>query len=225
MRSYSFLRSVTKIAVPVALQSMLQASFSIVDQIMVGNLGSTSVAAVGIAGKLSSLYGVVIGAVVSVAGIMISQYIGARDEKEVNRSFCLNTAISVVIAVIFMSVCLLLPTQLMGLYSTDSETVNTASGYLMIISFGFLPYAIDMLISTRLRCMEKAVLPLIFSIMANAVNTGLNYVLIFGRLGFAAMGADGAGIATVISQLFNTLLLVTSLIVVCRKNGSELSFS
>ena len=53
MRSYSFLRSVTKIAVPVALQSMLQASFSIVDQIMVGNLGSTSVAAVGIAGKLS----------------------------------------------------------------------------------------------------------------------------------------------------------------------------
>ena len=216
MRSYSFLRSVTKIAVPVALQSMLQASFSIVDQIMVGNLGSTSVAAVGIAGKLSSLYGVVIGAVVSVAGIMISQYIGARDEKEVNRSFCLNTAISVVIAVIFMSVCLLLPTQLMGLYSTDSETVNTASGYLMIISFGFLPYAIDMLISTRLRCMEKAVLPLIFSIMANAVNTGLNYVLIFGRL---------AGIATVISQLFNTLLLVTSLIVVCRKNGSELSFS
>ena len=55
MRSDSFLQSVTKIAVPVALQSMLQASFSIVDQIMVGNLGSISVAAVGIAGKLSSL--------------------------------------------------------------------------------------------------------------------------------------------------------------------------
>ena len=227
MRSHSFLRSVTKIAVPVALQSMLQASFSIVDQIMVGNLGCTSVAAVGIAGKLSSLYGVVIGAVVSVAGIMISQYIGAKDEKEVNRSFCLNTSVSLVIAVIFMSVCLLLPTQLMSLYSTDKETVKTASGYLMIISFGYLPYAIDMLISTstRLRCMEKAALPLIFSIMANAVNTGLNYVLIFGKFGFASMGSSGAGLATVISQLFNTLLLVISLIVVCRKNKSELHFS
>lgn len=65
MRSDSFLQSVTKIAVPVALQSMLQASFSMVDQVMVGNLGSISVAAVGIAGKLSSLYGVVVGAVVS----------------------------------------------------------------------------------------------------------------------------------------------------------------
>ena len=225
MRSDSFLRSVTKIAVPVALQSMLQASFSIVDQIMVGNLGSTSVAAVGIAGKLSSLYGVVIGAVVSVAGIMISQYIGAKDEKEVNRSFCLNTSVSVVIAVIFMSVCLLLPTLLMGLYSTDKETVKIASEYLMIISFGFLPYAIDMLISTRLRCMEKAALPLIFSIIANAINTGLNYVLIFGKFGIAPMGASGAGVATVISQLFNMLLLVISLIVVCGKNQSELTLS
>ena len=166
---------------------MLQASFSIVDQIMVGNLGSTSIAAVGIAGKLSSLYGVVIGAVVSAAGIMISQYIGAKDEKEVNRSFCLNTSVSVVIAVIFMSVCLLLPTLLMGLYSTDKETVKIASEYLMIISFGFLPYAIDMLISTRLRCMEKAALPLIFSIIANAINTGLNYVLIFCKFVIAPM--------------------------------------
>ena len=113
MRSNSFIKSVMKIAIPVALQCMLQSSFSIVDQVMVGNLGSTSVAAVGIAGKLSSLYAVVIGAVVSVAGIMISQYIGAKDEKEVNRSFCLNTSISVIIAVVFMSACLLLPTQLM----------------------------------------------------------------------------------------------------------------
>ena len=225
MRSNSFVKSVIKIAIPVALQCMLQSSFSIVDQVMVGNLGSTSVAAVGIAGKLSSLYAVVIGAVVSVAGIMISQYIGAKDEKEVNRSFCLNTSISVIIAVVFMSACLLLPTQLMGLYSTDNQTIKSASEYLTIISFGFLPYAIDMLISTRLRCMDKAVLPLIFSIISNAVNTGLNYVLIFGKFGIAAMGVNGAGIATVASQLFNTLLLIISLIVVCRNKKIEFTFS
>ncbi|MCR5607477.1 MAG: MATE family efflux transporter [Lachnospiraceae bacterium] len=225
MKSGSFLKSVTKIAIPVALQSMLQASFSIIDQIMVGSLGSTSVAAVGIAGKLSSLYWVVIGAVVSVAGIMISQYIGAKDEKEVNRSFWLNTSLSLLIAVIFMSVCMLCPNYLMGLYSTDKYTVNIASEYLIIVSFGFLPYAINMLISTRLRCMEKAALPLIFGIMANAINTVLNYVLIFGKLGFSSMGARGAGLATVISQIFNMLLLVISLLIVCRKNKLELSYS
>jgi putative MATE family efflux protein len=113
----------------------------------------------------------------------------------------------------------------MGLYSTDKYTVNIASEYLIIVSFGFLPYAINMLISTRLRCREKAALPLIFGIMANAINTVLNYVLIFGKLGFSSMGARGAGLATVISQIFNMLLLVISLLIVCRKNKLELNYS
>ena len=87
MRRDSFIQQVFKIALPVALQCMLQSSFSIVDQIMVGSLGSVSVAAVGIAGKLSTLYSVVIGAVVSVAGIILSQYLGANDNDEADRGF------------------------------------------------------------------------------------------------------------------------------------------
>lgn len=225
MRSASFFRSVIKIAVPVALQCMLQASFSIVDQVMVGSLGSVSVAAVGIAGKLSSLYGVVIGAVVSVAGIMMAQYIGAKDDRETDRSFALNTLVALGIGVIFLTLCLGLPRQLMGLYSTDGGTVAAAAEYLRIVALGFLPYALDMLISARLRCMERASLPLIFSIAANALNTALNYVLIFGKLGFAPMGANGAATATVIAQLFNTLLLIVGMIAVNRKRGLRFSLS
>lgn len=225
MRSKSFFNSVIKIAVPVALQCMLQASFSIVDQVMVGSLGSVSVAAVGIAGKLSSLYGVVIGAVVSVAGIMMAQYIGAKDEKETDRSFSLNTLVAVGIGGLFTAVCLIIPKQLMGLYSADGVTVEAAADYLRIVSLGFLPYAVDMLISARLRCMERASLPLVFSIIANVLNTALNYVLIFGKLGFSAMGANGAAIATVIAQLFNTLLLVFGMTAVDKKQGLRLLFS
>lgn len=225
MRSKSFFNSVIKIAVPVALQCMLQASFSIVDQVMVGSLGSVSVAAVGIAGKLSSLYGVVIGAVVSVAGIMMAQYIGAKDEKETDRSFSLNTLVAVGIGALFTAVCLIIPKQLMGLYSADGVTVEAAADYLRIVSLGFLPYAVDMLISARLRCMERASLPLVFSIIANVLNTALNYVLIFGKLGFSAMGANGAAIATVIAQLFNTLLLVFGMTAVDKKQGLRLLLS
>lgn len=94
MRRNSFIHQVFKIALPVALQCMLQASFSIVDQVMVGSLGSVSVAAVGIAGKLNTLYGVVIGAVVSVAGIIISQYLGANVNEEADRGFSLHTLMS-----------------------------------------------------------------------------------------------------------------------------------
>lgn len=225
MRAESFIKQVFKIAVPVALQCMLQASFSIVDQVMVGSLGSVSVAAVGIAGKLSTLYGVVIGAVVSVAGIMMSQYLGAKDEREADRGFSLNLLVSLGIGVLFMSVCLIIPSQLMGLYSEDGSTIAVAAGYLRIGALGFLPYAVGMMISTRLRCMERASLPLLFSVAASLINTALNYVLIFGKLGFAAMGANGAALATITAQYFNMVLLIIGAVVVNKKRGVEFSFS
>ena len=82
-----FMKSLCKIAIPVTLQSMLQASFSIVDQIMIGQLGETNISAVGLCGNFSLIFSVVIGAVSTVAGILIAQFIGAEDEKEAWCSF------------------------------------------------------------------------------------------------------------------------------------------
>ena len=224
MRRDSFIQQVFKIALPVALQCMLQSSFSIVDQIMVGSLGSVSVAAVGIAGKLSTLYSVVIGAVVSVAGIILSQYLGANDNDEADRGFSLHTLLSIGIGVVFMAVCLAFPVRLMGLYSADGNTVAVAAKYLRIIAFGFLPYAVSMMTSVRMRCMEKASLPLVCSIISSLLNTVLNYLLIFGKLGFYAMGANGAATATVISQGFNALLMVAAMKVIDRKRSISFRF-
>ncbi|MBQ7596865.1 MAG: MATE family efflux transporter [Clostridia bacterium] len=224
MRRDSFIQQVFKIALPDALQCMLQSSFSIVDQIMVGSLGSVSVAAVGIAGKLSTLYSVVIGAVVSVAGIILSQYLGANDNDEADRGFSLHTLLSIGIGVVFMAVCLAFPVRLMGLYSADGNTVAVAAKYLRIIAFGFLPYAVSMMTSVRMRCMEKASLPLVCSIISSLLNTVLNYLLIFGKLGFPAMGANGAATATVISQGFNALLMVAAMKVIDRKRSISFRF-
>ena len=83
----SFFKTVCHLAVPAALQSMLQSSFSMVDQIMIGQLCETCVAGVGLAGKFASMYSVVIAAVGAAAGIMISQYLGQKNSAEVRRSF------------------------------------------------------------------------------------------------------------------------------------------
>ena len=91
-RNDGFFRSVCNLAVPVALQSMLQSSFGIVDQIMIGQLGSVSVAGVGLAGKFAGIYSVVVAAFGAVAGIMISQYLGQKNRGEVKRSYYLNLA-------------------------------------------------------------------------------------------------------------------------------------
>ena len=204
---------------------MLQASFSIVDQIMIGRLGSVSIAAVGLASKFSGIYFVVAGAVAAVAGIMISQYLGSDDKREVSRSFSLNTLVSLAVAVVFTAASLMFAPQIMSAYSTDSDTIGVAAYYLRITAITFIPLAGNMLLSTMLRCLDKASLPLYFSIIAAVMNTALNYVLIFGRFGFPKLGVGGAAIATVVSQCANFVLLIVGYIIVTRKNGVSFSLS
>lgn len=217
-RKDSFFASVCALAIPVALQSMLQASFSIIDQIMIGQLGSVSVAGVGLAGKFASIYSVIVSAVGVVAGIMISQYLGQKNSREVRRSFFVNLLICLGLAGIFTLLCACFPAQIMGLYTTDVSMGQAAASYLLIITATFLPIAGATLLSTLLRCMEKAQLPLYASIASAILNTGLNYVLIFGKLGLPALGASGAAIATVISTWVNFLLMLAML----GRNGAVL---
>lgn len=203
----SFLKTVCNLAIPVALQSMLQSSFSIVDQIMIGQLGSVSVAGVGLAGKFSSIYSVMVSAIGAVAGIMISQYIGQENKPEVRRSFYLNLIIAICMATAFTAVCILFPQQIMGLYTKDTPTIIASAQYLRIIAGTFLPMAGATLLSTMFRCMEKAQLPLYASMASAILNTVLNYILIFGKCGFTPMGANGAAIATLLSQCVNFLAM------------------
>ena len=202
-----FFKTVCNLAIPVALQSMLQSSFSIVDQIMIGQLGSVSVAGVGLAGKFSSIFSVMVSAVSAVAGIMIAQYIGQKKQSDIRRSFSVNLALAAILAALFTVICVAFPSQVMSLYSTDEQTVHAASGYLAILAGTFLPSAGASLLAAMFRCMEKARLPLYASITAALLNTVLNYILIFGKCGFVPMGANGAAIATLISQIANFLIM------------------
>ena len=207
-RNRSFYRDVAQLAVPVALQSMLQSSFGIVDQVMIGQLGSVSIAGVGLAGKFSSIFSVVISAIGAVAGIMISQYLGQKNIGAVRRSFFCNLAIGAVIAAGFTALCALWPQAVMRLYSNDPATVEAAAEYLSVIAWTFLPLAGATLLSTLFRCADRPRLPLYASIVSALLNTVLNYLLIFGKAGLPQLGARGAAIATLLSQLANALLML-----------------
>lgn len=219
-----FFKTVCGIAIPVTFQSMLQSSFSVIDQIMIGQLGSTGVAAVGLAGKFSSVFSVVVSAVGAVAGIMISQYMGQQNQREEKRSFSVNLWISVCIAMLFMLLCLLMPGQIMGLYTKDQETCDLAAGYLRIIGLTFLPIAGTTMFATLFRCMEKASLPLYAGMIAALMNTILNYILIFGKLGIEPLGVYGAAIATVISQFASFMIMYLLYRVYCKREKDSSEF-
>ena len=164
MKRDSFLRAVLLIAVPVALQSMLQASFSIIDQIMIGQLGTVSVAAVGLASKFSSIYNVLVSALATVSGIMIAKYKGNKNQNEVHRSFYLNLVIGFILAIVFMTAGVFFNEGVMSLYTKDVHTLLESAEYLFITSFGFVALGLTTMLSTLFRCIEKASLPLYASI-------------------------------------------------------------
>ena len=221
----SFLAETGKIAIPVTLQVMLQSSFSMVDQIMIGQLGSVSIAGIGLVGKFTSIFNVVTAAIASVAGIMIAQYMGKKDEKEVGRSFYVNLMAALVVAVVFIFISMLFPGQILDIYTKDAATKEAAVGYLRIVALGYIPIVGASLLSTILRCMEKAALPMYASFAAVILNTGLNYILIFGKCGVKPLGVNGAAIATIVSQLVNFVVMLVLFLKHFRNQGRKLYFS
>ena len=219
-----FQKELLQIAVPVTLQCLMQSSFSVVDQVMTGQLGSTSIAGIGLGGKFASVYSVVIAAAASAAGIMIAQYIGKKDDEEAGRSFYTNLAVSLILVAFFTSLSMMMPYQILGLYTNDEAMVRKGVEYLRIYALGFLPVAVTSIFSVYLRCAGAAEVPLYAGIFASATNTVLNYILIFGKAGVPAMGVRGAAWASVTAQLSGCILTVLFFFLLHRKNSWKIPF-
>lgn len=218
-----FYKEIRHIAVPITLQSLFQSSVSVIDQIMVGQLGSVSIAGAGIGGKFSSLLIVTVTGIATGSGILISQYYGSKNEKGVNDSFIINLIFALLVGGLFSIFSILFSKQIMSIYSTDSSTINYAASYLKIVSFGFIPMTLTIIISSLLRCIGYASYPMIASIISVVLNTVLNYIMIFGKLGFPALGLDGAAYATDIARIVEFIMIITFLIKTKKKNNLYLS--
>ena len=119
-----FMRILCKIAIPVTLQGMLQASFSIVDQIMIGQLGEAGIAAVGLCSNFTLIFSVMSGAVGTVAGILIAQFLGAEEHTEAWRSLDVSLVCGGVLAALFLLTAGGFPAQVLGLYTADDAILR-----------------------------------------------------------------------------------------------------
>lgn len=208
MDKKEFYQNIKKVAFPITIQSLLQAALSLIDQIMIGNLGSASIAGVGLAAKFISLFTVTMTAIVTVAGIMIAQYKGNRSKEGINNSFFCNMYFSLAVAVIFILLSLIFPRQIMRLYSEDFTTIDQAVIYLRIMAIGFIPQTITLMFSALLRNMDSAKSATIASGISVITNTILNYLLIFGVGIFPKLNVAGAALATSISRIIELAIIV-----------------
>lgn len=213
----NYLKEVLQIGLPITLQSILQASYSLVDQLMVGTLGTISIAGGGLVGKFSSLVTFTLASVASVTSILVAQYHGSKDKEGISRSFfsCLYMALAVM--AIFMAACLLLPDSILSMYTLDKEMITAAVPYFIVIAISFLPMTLTMQFSALLRSIEKSKFPLYAGIAAMFLNVIFNYIFIFGKLGMPRLGLLGAGIGTLLSRGVECLVQLIFIVQLCRK--------
>ena len=207
-RRKPFFREAMTIALPVALQAMLQSSFSMIDQLMVGQLGKTAIAAVEIGGKPQFIFTFVSGAIATVTGIMVSQYMGRQEQKKINTSISSNLLVMLALAALTVMACFFLPSTVAGIFTTDQKVIATAADYMRILAFIYPLSGMTSILAVHMRCYSYAQYPLYISAVGAVVNTVLNYLLIFGNFGFPVMGVKGAAIASLISQMVNLLLMI-----------------
>ena len=203
----SFLYVMLTIAFPIALQNLLTTTASMVDTIMIGRLGESCVAAVGICSQISSLFFSCYWGFASASILFFSQYWGADDEKGINRTFGITFICMAIVGFAFASLCIIRPEFLLGVYTDKEVFIRIGKPYMRIVGWAYPLQVFAVLISFLLRSTERVKAPLICSIVGLVVNFCLNFVLIYGKFGAPKMGAAGAAVGTLASAIINLLLL------------------
>lgn len=203
-----FLKSMVVIAFPIALQNLITSSLNMIDTLMISNLGQTSIAAVGLANQVFFFYMLITFGINSGSSIFISQYYGKDDVINIRRILGLALTLSIGISLIFTVVALFLPEFIMGIFIDEPEVIVQGSQYLRIISFSYIATAISFSLGIALRSTGRPNVPMVASAIAFVTNTVLNYIMIFGKLGFPALGVRGAALATAIARLVEAFMLI-----------------
>ena len=202
-----FYRSVIAVAIPIMLQMGITNFVNLLDNIMVGTLGTESISGVSIVNQFVFVFNLLVFGAVSAAGIFTAQFHGSSDRENVRATFRFKLMITLAVGVLGTVFFYIFSDVLINLFLHDEGNganleiaFGEAKSYLKYILIGLVPYSISQSYASTMRETEKTVLPMVASIISVVTNFALNLILIFGLLGVPALGVAGAAIATSISR-------------------------
>ena len=203
----AFYAMVLAIVIPIIVQNAISNFVNLLDNLMVGRVGTEQMSGVAIANQLTFVFNLTIFGAVSGASIFSSQYHGAGNVEGVRAALRLKLYISVIVSAIAITLFALLGPRLVALYlnegadpAREQRTLEYGMSYLRIMMVGLTPFALAQSYASTLRETGETAMPMYASILAVLVNLVFNYFLIFGKFGFPCLGVAGAAYATVLSR-------------------------
>lgn len=210
----SFYKRLFLVAIPIIIQNGITNFVSLLDNIMVGQVGTIPMSGVSIVNGLLFVFNLCVFGASSGAGIFTAQFQGSQDHEGIRHTFRFKILICLALAILGIGIFAFAGRPLISLYLTGEGDAAVAAGsmeygleYLAVMLWGLVPFALSNAYSSTLRETGETVVPMVGGIAAVFVNLILNYVLIFGHFGAPALGVEGAAIATVISRYAELLIV------------------
>lgn len=208
LRDKNFFYKLVTLAIPVTVQNLIASSLGLVDNVIVGRLGNVPIAAVGVANQYGLIVFLIYAAIHSGAGIYIAQFWGKKDKENIGKVVNIGIALAAAVALLFSAIGIILPERIVGIFNPDREVISQGADFLRILSISFVFASISFGLSVGLRSIGRSVMPMVISGIALIINTVLNFILVFGYLGFPVMGVRGSAIATLISRIVEMLIFL-----------------
>lgn len=206
--TYTFYKKMWYFALPVTLQMLITSGLNMVDSLMVGGLGVSAIAGVGIANKYSQFLIIVLQGFVSGATIFSAQYFGKRDREGVKKTLDLVFLYVTFFSLLFGMFTFIFTENVLSIFTVDPSVMVNAVSYIKIIAFTYMLTGWSMLFGVILKSMGIVHKPTAYSVIALLFNTFFNWILIYGPFGLPELGIKGAAYATLLARLIQTALLL-----------------
>ncbi len=214
-RDRNFYKRVLALAIPIMVQNGITNFVNMLDNIMVGRVGTVQMTGVAVTNQLIFVFNLCIFGAISGAGIFGAQYFGRNDHNGVRYTLRFKLVFCTLMTVVGIAIFLLFGEKLISLYlagegsaADAAKSLGYAKEYLAVMLIGLVPYTVVQCYASTLREVSKSVLPMLAGMVSVAVNMSLNYVLIFGKLGAPRLGVKGAAVATVVARFAELLVIV-----------------
>ena len=196
------------LAVPLALQSLLNALVGASDALMLGRLNQDSIAAVSLANQLFFVMTLFTGAITSAAGVLIAQYWGKKDYKNAGRFLVMAIRYSILISLVFFVAAFVFPEPVMRIFTPESSLITIGAGYLRIVSFSYIFAALAQCFLMNMKIAGDAKLSVIISAVTVSVDMIADYFLIYGKCGIPALGANGSAYSTIVVEVLALVIVL-----------------